>query len=62
MDLETGVQSNLLQWPKRLVSVPDLNTVLTLSHLLQTDFILDSFSYNLPKVPNDQALDLNPRY
>lgn len=43
MDLETRVQSNLLQWPKRLVTAPDSNT----------DSLVEVFSFNLSKVPEE---------
>lgn len=51
MDLETRVQSNLLQWPKRFVLAPTSNAALTLGHLLRTDSIVDSFSFTISKVP-----------
>lgn len=51
MDLETRVQSNLLQWPKRFVSAPDSNSAITLAHFLHTTSIVDFLSYNLPGIP-----------
>lgn len=53
MDLETRVQSNLLQWPKRLVTAPASNTTLTLAHILQANSAGEFFSYNLPKAPEE---------
>lgn len=51
LDLETRVQINLLQWPKRVITFPDTNAACTLAHLLQVDSISDPFMYNWPKPP-----------